>query len=80
MIDKDIARSIMNLGFWNFYGKFNMVAAMKRAFVKMNRGYLCANELIDIAKDEADKKRFKDKYANADTLSWIDYKYGGWFE
>ena len=80
MTDKDIARSIMNLGFWNFYGEFDMVSAMKRAFVAMDGGYLRVDELIHIVKDEVDKKRFKDMCLNSDALTWIDEKYGGWFE
>ena len=79
MVDKDIARSIMTYDFWNIYGKFDMVSAMKRTFIMMDRGYLFVDELINVIKDEAEKKRFKAKYPNVQTPTWLGEEYG-WFE
>ena len=72
MADKDIARSIMNLALWPIYGKFNIVSALKRAFVLMDRGYLTVDELIEIVKNEADYAKFKNKYSNAEYFAWFE--------
>lgn len=79
MSDKDIARSIMTFGFWNIYGKFSMVSAMKRAFMLADRGYLFAEEIHNVVKEEAANMQFKEKYPNAQTPTWLGEEYG-WVE
>lgn len=79
MMDKDIVKSIMTYGFWNIYGEFDMVSAMKRALVLMDRGYLFVDELTHIVKDEVTKKKFKEKHPNAELPTWLGEEYG-WFD
>lgn len=54
-----IIRSILSLGFWNIYGRFDIVAASKRAIDKYeSEGYISVDDVIEIVKDEVEKKRW----------------------